>query len=165
MTARSLSINQYFLLSAVIAAALTCCASSIAHAGWNRHDRRSGIMESLSGKCRGLAHFAKSSEQNVPVPLLQTTFRIGSQPQPNPGRYSETAWWAVPSESPRFSGGYIGGGAVLFGDSRARHEGTWGWDYDGALLPKRIWLNWLHGRRRQDGGGQYEPDGPKILHR
>ena len=86
-----------------------------------------------------------------------------SRPAPNPGRYSETAWWAVPSDTGKFSGGYIGGGAAWFGEPRALHEGTWGWDYDGVVLQKRIWLNWLHGRRYQDGGGSYEPDGPKFF--
>jgi len=34
--------------------------------------------KNLSENCRGLAHFAESSEQNVPVPLSSKAFRIGS---------------------------------------------------------------------------------------
>jgi len=36
--------------------------------------------ENLSENHRGLAHFAESSEQNVPVPLSSEGFRIGSKP-------------------------------------------------------------------------------------
>jgi len=35
-------------------------------------------MKNLSENRRGLAHFAESAEQNVPVPLSSAGFRVGS---------------------------------------------------------------------------------------
>ena len=50
--------------------------------------------------------------------------------------------WAKPSNTPQYSGGYVGGGTVFPGDGRHRDEGTWGWDYSGVIPVKRIWLGW-----------------------
>lgn len=66
--------------------------------------------------------------------------------------------WANYGVHARYCGYYVGGGARPHkGEGRYPHEGTWGVDY----LPwrhSRIALNWWHGRKHQDGGGQYEPD-------
>jgi hypothetical protein len=75
-----------------------------------------------------------------------------------------TAWYAMPSVlSHQYSAGYVGGGAVIGGEPRTSEEGVWGLDYDG-LLPRRIWLNWYHGRRSQGGTQGYKTDGPKLRH-
>ena len=36
---------------------------------------------------------------------------------------------------------------VLKGEPRRPEEGTWGWDYQGWLLPRRVISSWWHGRR------------------
>jgi hypothetical protein len=64
--------------------------------------------------------------------------------------------FAQPSNTPKYSGGYVGGGAILPGEGRLPSEGTWGWDYSG-LISKRIWLGWSH-RHYETGGGKYDTD-------
>ena len=72
------------------------------------------------------------------------------------------AWWAVPSESPREGGYYVGGGVGQWrGEPPCDHEGTWGWDYKG-WLPRRIELWWNHGRREQGGLGAYRTVGSTL---
>jgi hypothetical protein len=72
---------------------------------------------------------------------------------------------AIPSNSPRDGGYYVGGGLPVRGEGRcSQHEGTWGWDYVGLLFTKRIALNWSHGSRYQGGAGAYKTDGPKLRH-
>ncbi len=64
----------------------------------------------------------------------------------------------------RYAGYQVGGGAALYGpyptalrgEQRYMHEGTFGVDYDPPW--SRVRLQWFHGRRYQDGQGQYEPD-------
>jgi hypothetical protein len=70
---------------------------------------------------------------------------------------------AIPSNSGRYCGYSVGGGAVCFGEGRYLDEGTWGWDYMGLCFRKRVALDWWHGRY-QGGAGQYQTDGPKIWH-
>jgi len=48
-------------------------------AGSRELSHPSGRPQNLSENRRGLAHFAESSEQNVPVPLSSQGFRIGSE--------------------------------------------------------------------------------------
>jgi hypothetical protein len=67
------------------------------------------------------------------------------------------ASWARPTNTPNYSGYYVGGGAALDGCGRCAREGTWGWDYTG-VIPKFVALNWWHGARRQGGGGAYATD-------
>ena len=71
---------------------------------------------------------------------------------------------AIPSETPHYSMGLVGGGAAVRGEPPWPLEGTWGWDYHGGLLPKRIWLGWLHGRHPGSGARGYRTDGPRFLH-
>jgi hypothetical protein len=66
---------------------------------------------------------------------------------------------AVPSDTGHYVGYYVGGGAPCRGDARDRDDGTWGWDYGGLLLPKRVALGWYHGRRYQGGVGAYRTTG------
>lgn len=72
---------------------------------------------------------------------------------------------AIPSETPHYSMGLVGGGAAVRGEPPWPGEGTWGWDYHGAVLPKRVWLGWLHGRHPRSGLRGYQTDGPKLIHR
>lgn len=74
---------------------------------------------------------------------------------------------AKPTESPHEIGYYVGGGArerSRCGEERRPHEGTWGTDYAGLLIPKRVELGWWHGRP-QGGTGSYRTDGPRLVHR
>jgi hypothetical protein len=73
------------------------------------------------------------------------------------GCANEIAPWARWTYNEEYCGQWIGGGTAVGGEGRCLHEGTWGMNY--APRFTRIHLNWSHGRRRQDGGGQYEPDG------
>ncbi len=68
---------------------------------------------------------------------------------------------AMPSNTARYWGDYVGGGALLGGEPRCAHEGTWGWDYSGGIPIKRIWLDWSH-QRYQAGGGKYKTDAPTL---
>jgi len=76
------------------------------------------------------------------------------------------ARWAIPSNNHRYFGYWVGGGALSRrkGDAPAVDEGTWGWDYRGQLLPRRVDLLWWHGRRYQGGVGAYKTDGPHLPH-
>jgi hypothetical protein len=78
------------------------------------------------------------------------------------GHPQDVACWAVPSDTGHFVGYYVGGGAPCRGDPPCPEEGTWGWDYGGCLLPKRVALGWWHGRRYQGGVGSYRINGPKC---
>ena len=49
-------------------------------------------------------------------------------------------------------------------EGRANDQGTWGWDYRGWLIPRRVNLLWWHGRRFQGGSGAYKTDGPHLPH-
>ena len=31
-------------------------------------------------------------------------------------------------------------------------------------MPRRVWLDWTHGRRYQGGSGSYRTDGPALHH-
>jgi hypothetical protein len=70
---------------------------------------------------------------------------------------------AIWSNDDHYCGYYVGGGAAMFGTGRYLDEGTWGWDYFGVTRRKRVALNWWHGKY-QGGAGQYQTDGPKVLH-
>ena len=65
--------------------------------------------------------------------------------------------WAKPSNTPKYSGGWVGGGSLLPADGPCPDEGTWGWDYAGLVPLKRIWLHWSH-QHHQGGGGKYATD-------
>jgi len=88
----------------------------------------------------------------------------GEDPQSRAGHPKKVAWWAVPSVTPSSVGYYVGGGSVCqkLADPRAVDEGTWGWDYQGCLLPRRVMLGWWHGRCYQGGVQSYKVDGPRL---
>lgn len=65
--------------------------------------------------------------------------------------------WARCPDDRHYTGYYVGGGAAYGGENRCYQcEGTWGYDY--KLPWSRVNLQWFHGRRRQGGEGQYNPD-------
>ncbi len=97
------------------------------------------------------------------TPLIKTE-RPGEDHWHRAGHPERVSWLARPSETPKYGGGWIGGGTAVGGDPRTLQEGTWGWDYAGYLAPARIWLRWSHGRRDQGGIGAYKIDGPNLLH-
>lgn len=68
----------------------------------------------------------------------------------------------IPSANGRYTMYKVGGGSALFGSGPMLSEGTWGLDYAGFLLPRKIALNWNHGKREQGGTGAYKTDGPKL---
>jgi len=75
--------------------------------------------------------------------------------------------FARPTESPHEIGYYVGGGArerSARAERRYPHEGVWGTDYAGALIPKHVELGWWHGRP-QGGTGSYATDGPRLIRR
>jgi hypothetical protein len=74
------------------------------------------------------------------------------------------AWYAQPSNTPRYIGYYVGGGALV-NESKARFadEGTWGWDYSPLLIKSRVRLGWWHGEHAQGGTGSYRTDGPRLV--
>jgi hypothetical protein len=78
------------------------------------------------------------------------------------GHPERVACFAVPTDTGHYVGYYVGGGAPCLGEPRCRDEGTWGWDYSGLLLPKRVILQWYHGRRYQGGIGAYRTVAPNC---
>src|SRR5262245_2494445 len=69
---------------------------------------------------------------------------------------------AIWSNTAHYGGYRVGGGVPCRRDQPDVDEGTFGWDYFGVLFPKRIALNWSHGRRYQGGAGAYKTEGPKL---
>jgi hypothetical protein len=88
-----------------------------------------------------------------------------AQSHDHSGDTEHTAWYARSSDTARYVGYYVGGGAAsrLHGEDRRVQDGTWGWDYHGFCLPSRVMLDWFHGRRYQGGQGAYRTDGPKLI--
>jgi len=83
------------------------------------------------------------------------------------GQPQEVSRWARPSDTGRYTGYLVGGGAVPWrrGDAPTAAEGTWGWDYAGGWSRRRVVPGWFHGRRYQGGVGAYATDGPTLLPR
>ena len=88
---------------------------------------------------------------------------FGDPPAPGHGSAPLPAL-ALPSESKGNVGYQVGGGTTAphLGEPRRVEEGTWGWDYQGWLLPRRVIAGWWHGRRNQGGTGAYKTDGPRV---
>ena len=70
---------------------------------------------------------------------------------------------AHPTEGPALGGSYVGGGSACGNQPRTFEEGTFGWDYEGLYIPRRIWLAWSHGRRYQGGTGAYRTEGDRHI--
>jgi hypothetical protein len=80
-----------------------------------------------------------------------------------PAALPPVAHWAQPSITPA----YVGGGCPhnRGGEPRCATEGTWGWDWSGWCLHRKVDLLWWHGRRCQGGVGAYRSEGPEPLRR
>lgn len=80
--------------------------------------------------------------------------------------HPETPRLAMPSRTKANVGYQVGGGNPFphLAEPRRADEGTWGWDYQGRLLPRRVISGWWHGRRSQGGTGAYKTDGLKLFH-
>jgi hypothetical protein len=99
-------------------------------------------------------HYQKKAEPGAPRSIEHTHARAG---------------WplcvsahASPSNTPAYDGGYVGGGGSHHGEARGPSEGTWGWDYVGTHLPRRVFLRWAHGGPAQDGNPYYLADFPRY---
>ncbi len=70
----------------------------------------------------------------------------------------------LPSETKGNVGYHVGGGNPFphLAEPRTPDEGTWGWDYQGLHLPRRVMNGWWHGRKVQGGTGAYKTDGPRF---
>jgi hypothetical protein len=79
-----------------------------------------------------------------------------NDPRVRSGYDGQTHCLARVSEDRYDAAYYVGGSVPVRGEGRYLDEGTFGWDY---VPPwSRVNLLWTHGRRYQDGGGQYEPN-------
>ncbi|MEI7685152.1 MAG: hypothetical protein WCL32_09005 [Planctomycetota bacterium] len=81
------------------------------------------------------------------------------------GQPQEVSRFARAFDCSRMVGYYIGGGAgnPRKAEPRNADDGTWGLDYSGWLIHRRVDLGWWHGRRYQGGPGAYKTDGPKLI--
>jgi hypothetical protein len=102
--------------------------------------------------------------------LALLTFAIatgfaGAQSNGRAGDSEHAAWYALPSDTGRYVGYYVGGGkpSRALVQNRKTGDGTWGWDYRGFCIPSHIILDWYHGCRYQGGQGAYRTDGPKLV--
>ena len=71
--------------------------------------------------------------------------------------------WAHPSFSEAFCGHYVGGGGGGLchqAGPRRHNDGTWGWDYVGYYVPRKLFLGWNYGRRFQGGDRYYTAKDP-----
>lgn len=98
-----------------------------------------------------------------------TTFGLAgvlalAEPPSHPGVPPSVSRWAVPSDTGRYIGYYVGGGAWRYrrAEPPGPDDGTWGWDFQGGFFRRRVILGWWHGRRYQGGTGAYKTDGPKL---
>jgi len=119
-----------------------------------------------------LAAFVLAADVHAKEPILKRTAHrsrsrcnCGHCRLKRAGNPNSVSWLAKPSNTPRYWGYYVGGGAAFGGSPRMRHEGVWGWDYFGGIFNRRVSLNWWHGARRQGGRGAYKTDGPKVFHK
>ena len=83
---------------------------------------------------------------------------------PAHGAVASVPRFAIPSDTGHYLGYYVGGGAghPHKAEPRRDDEGTWGWDYQGWLVQRRVILGWWHGRRYQGGTGAYKTDGSRL---
>jgi hypothetical protein len=96
---------------------------------------------------------------------LLLTLPARADPPADAGLPQGISWLARPSDTVRYTGSLVGGGCVFVhrAEPPGPSEGTWGWDYVGGCLHRRVLLGWWHGRRYQGGVGAYRTDGPHIL--
>lgn len=142
-----------------ITATRLCISLGLLLLALTSHDARGSEMTTASGHiCSGCPACDQSAD---PLPKANEHRCIDHLHRT--GHPETLGRFAKPSLNQHFSFGYVGGGATFRGEPRVADEGTWGVDYSGILLKKRIWLQWLHGHREPRGEGSYEPDGPHLL--
>lgn len=114
--------------------------------------RKLASLALAAGTWLTMAHTARAQS----APSVEDPARAG-HPQ-------EIARWAKPSDTGRYVGYYVGGGAWNYrqSDPPLPDEGTWGWDFAGGHFRRRVVLNWWHGRRYQGGTGAYQTEGPRL---
>ena len=127
-----------------------------------------GILGALNGK--HMLGISMKYIMLIGIAALASIERASADPgdaagdQRRAGYAPEVSRFAKPSDTGRYTGYLVGGGARRRqGDQPLAHEGAWGWDYSGGLLQRRVILGWWHGRRYQGGPGAYPTDGPKVL--
>lgn len=134
-------------------------------------------MPMLRSACdASLGHRAIVRLALVYYALLAATTSVGATPPPSlyapasceelqrSGYPDECFRWAKPQRPCDYIGYYVGGGAPRrVGHYRCASDGTWGWDYFGRWVPRRVRLEWFCFPRRQGGQGSYQPDGPRVL--
>ena len=102
----------------------------------------------------------------IVMALLLTCFAAAhaDPPEHAPHVSPQPPRWSLPSQSRGGVGYHVGGGNPFphLAEPRTSEEGTWGWDYQGWLFPRRVINGWWHGRRYQGGTGAYKTDGPKF---
>lgn len=72
---------------------------------------------------------------------------------------------AYQTKSPYEVGYFVGGNGAFHGFERGCQRqpvGTWGWDYNGILLPVCNRLKWVFGSHRQPDHGSYQSAGHPI---
>lgn len=149
---------RYAIAGAIIAAGLLACRAApaqeppvlIQHHGHHESEGMDPLVEFHSPD----SNIGRSRRGQGPVrknPLEPNDFY-------NTGRPDQLSHWAVPTRTSPYYGYYVGGGAKPGkGEPRcAAAEGTWGWDYTGGILPRKVALLWSHGRLVQDGQGRYK---------
>jgi hypothetical protein len=102
----------------------------------------------------------------IAVATLASAARVEADP-PGHGpleRFPDPPRLLLPSEVRGNVGYHVGGGNPFphLAEPRTAEEGTWGWDYQGWWIPRRVISGWWHGRRHQGGTGAYKSDGPKF---
>src|SRR5205085_6982693 len=103
---------------------------------------------------------------------LEPAEKPGIGPASAPEYHARAGWplcirpHALPSDTGAYVGYLVGGGCPYthFADPPTIDEGTWGWDYAGCWLQRRVILGWWHGRCCQGGYGAYQSDGPSFDH-
>ena len=85
--------------------------------------------------------------------------------QARAGNPRESPRFAMPSDTGRYIGYWVGGGCAMphKAEPPTCYEGTWGWDFTGGWFQRRVELGWWHGRRYQGGVGAYKTEGPRFL--
>jgi hypothetical protein len=101
---------------------------------------------------------------SLPYKAAAQTIDGGPSSFQRAGNPQEISPLARLGDSGGFIGYYVGGGAVSRrrGDGPYVNEGTWGWDFQGKFLERRVNLLWWHGRRTQGGSGAYKTEGPVL---
>jgi len=116
----------------------------------DREHCQPGVYRTEIRNFRGVGFVARKHPY---LPPHHTLSRAG-----NPHHVSHRA---RPSYDSHYTGYYVGGGGSLFNGGGFRHrrkEGTWGWDYQGWGLKRRVQLLFSRGRLDQDGDAQYQQD-------